>query len=237
MERRRIDCPETEKREQIDFERTPCGVVITECSRFEPRCALACSARCAALLDRRDRRDVDDIDPRVLVVYDGRYGRTTAIADGLSAHLSCDRVTVELADAGACAAPPPADYDAVVIGSSVVRGDHPRSIVEYIANHRDALAAMPVFFFTVGHDDDLHRLWRTTGWLPNATAVFDTPATPRGIWNRFVAWLRRRTPSPADTRFAYSTRVRDFALKIAQELPDPGLAVTMRPARKRIESR
>jgi hypothetical protein len=231
MERKIVDCPETQKREEIDFERTPCGIVIAGCSRFEPRCAVACGARCAAVLDR-DRRGVDDLDPRVLVVYAGGYGRTRALAEALAVHLSRDRLTVEVADADE-AVPPPADYDAVVIGSYVRRGRHPRSVIEYISRHGDALAAMPAFFFSVGENDDLHREWRATGWLPNATAVFEAPRDGRGPLRALASWLRSGEVSVEDARFADGPAVRDFALKIAENIPSPGLIVAMLPPCKR----
>jgi hypothetical protein len=53
MERKRITCPETIKLELIDYDRTPLGVLIAGCSRFLPRCAMACSRQCAAHMDRR----------------------------------------------------------------------------------------------------------------------------------------------------------------------------------------
>lgn len=230
MERRRIDCPETQSREVIDFERTPCGVVITGCSRFEPRCAVSCSGACAKLLDERDRRDVDDVEPRVLVIYAGGESRTRAIAEGLAVHLSCDRLTVELADADSGSAPPPADYDAVVVGSWVRDGRHPRSVIEYVAHYREMLSAMPAYLFSVGNDDDVGRMKRATGWFPSASAVFE-PRKKAGFFRRLAAWYTPSETSAADTRFGYSSRVRDFALKIAEEIPTPELVVTMRPRR------
>ena len=226
MERRHIDCPETERREEIDFERTSCGAVIAGCSRFEPRCAVACSGACAGVLDRRDQGGIDDVDPRVLVVYAGTYGRTRAIAEALAVHLSSDRLTVELANADAPTVPPPADYAAVVIGSSVHHGRDPRSVIDYIVHHRDALSAMPAFFFSVGFDEALHCLWRVTGWLPTASAVFDAPVNESGLLRRFGSWFRPAAVSATDTHFAWP-RVRDFALKIAEDIPAPDLLVTM----------
>jgi hypothetical protein len=56
MERKRITCPETSHLELIDYERTPLGSLIAGCSRFLPRCAVACSRECAACMDRLARR-------------------------------------------------------------------------------------------------------------------------------------------------------------------------------------
>jgi hypothetical protein len=212
-----IKCPETERLEEIDFERTPCGIVIAGCSRFEPHCAVACTARCAAALDKLDRRDVEDRDPRVLVVYAGGSGRAKAIAEALSVHLSCDRLAVEVADADE-APPPPQDYDAIVIGTCVHRGRHSRSVLEYIARHGHVLAAMPAFFFSIG-EDDIRRVWRATGRLPDACAVF--AAADHSTLPGFLARFRPRLTSAADLLFAYSRPVHDFALKIADHIPSP----------------
>ncbi len=224
MERQRITCPETAKHEEIELERTPCGVVITGCSRFQPCSAVECTRACAVRLDRRDRRGVDDIAPRVLVVYTSRYAQTKAIALALADHLSRDGLTAELADADAGSVPPPADYEAVVIGSTVRFGRHPRSVIEYIAHYGDALAAMPAFFFSVGNDDDIGRMCRATGWRPTGGAVFEAIAPDR---RRFLHRLGGHEPSATEATFADSPLVRDFALTIGEEVPTPGLVTTM----------
>ena len=60
MERKLITCPETAHLEEIDYERTPLGLVIVGCSRFQPRCALECGCECARRMDRRDRARDDE---------------------------------------------------------------------------------------------------------------------------------------------------------------------------------
>ena len=209
MERQRISCPETDKPEEIELERTPCGIVIAGCSRFQPSSAVECTRACAVRLDRSDQQGVDDIAPRVLVVYTSRHAQTKAIALALADHLSRDGLTAELADADAAAVPPPADYETVVIGSAVRFGRHARSVIEYIGHHGDALAEMPAFFFSVGNDDDIGRMRRATGWRPTGSAVFESIA-------------------PAD-----SLLVRNFAVTIGEEVPTPEWVTTMRPLLQR----
>jgi hypothetical protein len=51
---RLITCPETAHLELIEYDDTPCGMVIAACSRFRPACAVRCPRTCAARLDRRD---------------------------------------------------------------------------------------------------------------------------------------------------------------------------------------
>lgn len=192
MERKRIICPETGHEEEIDIERTPHGAVITGCSRFDPRRAVTCGGPCAVVIDRDDRRDVDDRTERVLVVVASGHGPTNVIAELLARYLAQDGFTVERADADARTSPAPADYDAVVIGSRVRFGRHPPSVIAYIAHHRDDLATMPAYFFAVGGRVD--RMTRATGWHPMASEVFD------------VGWIDE-------------VRVHELAARIGENVP------------------
>jgi hypothetical protein len=53
MERKLVTCPETAHLEEIEYESTPCGMLIASCSRFQPRRDVECARECAARLDRR----------------------------------------------------------------------------------------------------------------------------------------------------------------------------------------
>lgn len=53
MERKLVTCPESAHLEEIEFEQTPCGMVITACSRYSGD--VRCARECAARLDRRAR--------------------------------------------------------------------------------------------------------------------------------------------------------------------------------------
>jgi len=163
MERKRITCPETAHLEVIDLERTPFGSVITSCSR-----GVLCGGECARRMDLRER---DERGERVMVGFASYDSATQAIAQSLAEVLQRDGLVVEVADVARGAAPPPADYDAVVLGSRVRFGLPARAAVDYVARHRDALAGMPAFWFTVGrpaHD----RITSRTGWVPAAFAQF-----------------------------------------------------------------
>jgi hypothetical protein len=50
-----ITCPESAHLEQIEYEATPCGLLIVACTRFQPHDAVTCARECAARLDRRSR--------------------------------------------------------------------------------------------------------------------------------------------------------------------------------------
>jgi len=130
--------------EVIDCERTPLGMLVTGCTRFSSG-AVGCNGECARRFDARDRANNADPTERVLVVYAGSREPAEAIAQVLRA----DDFTVELADARLHGAPPPEDYDAVVL---VVRSsglDHTKEIDAYAREHEEGLRDRPSHVFTV----------------------------------------------------------------------------------------
>jgi len=52
---RLVTCPETAHLELIEYDETPLGMLIRECSRFRPACAVTCGRTCAARLDQATR--------------------------------------------------------------------------------------------------------------------------------------------------------------------------------------
>jgi hypothetical protein len=202
VERKRITCPETAHLEEVDLEPTPLGIVVVGCSRFEPRCEVQCTRECARRMDHRERYDADDRGERVLVVYaDAR--RTRPLSNALAAALSGEGMIVEQADAG-LAAPPPSDYDAVVIGTSLRFGRFPRGVRAYLAEHRAALAQIPTFLYVVDRSDGIDELARAVGWQPTfAIGIADPP------W--YVRWFGE--PMERDAR------VRELARVVVGEMP------------------
>lgn len=185
MERKRITCPETAHLEVIELEHTPCGIVIAGCSRGVP-----CSHECARRMDLRD--GTDQRNERVLVAFASYDGATQGVAQTIADALRRDGLAVEVADVARGVAPPPEDYDAVVLGSRVRFGIPSRAAVDYVGRYREALRAMPAFWFTVGRPT-LDRITSRTGWVPGRVAQF------------------RRTTERAD--------VETFARSIADEIP------------------
>jgi menaquinone-dependent protoporphyrinogen IX oxidase len=169
-------------------------------------------------MDRRDRIVNDDRNERVLVVVAGRDVRATTIAELVVESLTRDHLMVDLANAELRAGPSPADYEIVLIGSSIRFGRYASSIIRYITHHLDALAAIPGVFFAVCDasppysDDDpgghIARITRATGWSPIRSATF---AKAR----RFANWLGARpTISIADR-----LRARELAAMVVDEVP------------------
>jgi hypothetical protein len=208
MERRRITCPDSAHLEEVDFERTAHGLVVAGCSRFAPSCAVTCGGECARRLDRKEQ--LHDARDRVLVVY-GRAAWTQPVATALAELLLHDGFVVEMADADACAAPPPDDYDCVLIGSPQRLGRSTRAILEYVEQHRDALATMPAFWFAVGRMivPAPDRMQRATGWLPTRTFAIVRPS-------RSVRWF-------GDPNAKRAPQVCELARTVADEIPAPDI--------------
>jgi hypothetical protein len=174
MERKQLTCPETGNLEEVEVDETRHGLVIASCSRFTPRRDVQCTRECTRRLERLERRD--DHRERVLIVY-GDPARTEPTAARLAALLARDGLIVELADADHGSAPPPQDYEAVVIGTARGRWFRTRGIARYLQRHRAALAALPTFLFTLDGDPAtrMGRLAERTGWLPKHAAAIDVP--------------------------------------------------------------
>lgn len=174
-ERKRITCPESAHLEEVDLERTPLGLVVLGCSKFEPRCDVACARECARRLDARQHSD--DANDRVLIVY-SRAAWTHPVADALADLLRHDHFHVELADADLGGTPPPSDYDAVVVGTPQRLGRRARPIIDYVSQYRDALSSMTAVWFCVGGNDRASgaSMQRATGWLPAHVSAIVRPS-------------------------------------------------------------
>ncbi len=81
---------------------------------------------------------------RALVVYATKHGSTREIADAVAAELRTAFSDVDVREAGS--APPPAGYDAMVIGGPMIMGWH-RDAEKYVKRHRDQLANIPFALF------------------------------------------------------------------------------------------
>jgi hypothetical protein len=144
MERRAITCPMTAHLEVIDYERTSLGILVEGCSRFSPG-DIRCNRECSRRLDRRDRADNDDPTERVLVVY----ARERVPAEAIAYALRLDDFIVELADACVSGAPPPEDYDAVVIVAQPNWLNYTHATDAYAREHAAGLRDRPSRTFSV----------------------------------------------------------------------------------------
>ena len=81
---------------------------------------------------------------RALLVYATKHGSTREVADAVATELRAAFSDVDVREAGS--APPPAGYDAVVVGGPMIMGWH-RDAERYVKKHRDQLASVPFALF------------------------------------------------------------------------------------------
>ena len=118
-----------------------------------------------------------NVRERILILLANLHDDAARIATMLAAELAVDGLTVALADLASGHVPRLADYDAVIIGTRVRLGENDRALTSYIREHLSELAALPAFWYCVGHGsyrgDSAARLpARRTGWQPTATWSF-----------------------------------------------------------------
>ncbi len=199
---------------------------------------------------------------RILIVFASAHGQTHLIADTLAGHLRELGHGVELADARPGGVPPPADYDAVLIGSRVQFGRHANEIVEYVVANRHELAAMPAGFFSVsmaaakrgaGPDPEgyMDGLFDATGWRPARFAAFAGGLPYRKyspVMRLVMKWISRRAGHTTDTsrdhQFTNWDAVKRFAHDFSHDViawgmntDDGATTVPLPPADDRVISR
>jgi len=85
---------------------------------------------------------------KILIAVASKHGGTRAIADAIGAEMNRAGQQAEVYDAAQ--APPPAGYDAAVVGSAVYAGSWLAEARDYVQQNQAALAAMPVWLFSSG---------------------------------------------------------------------------------------
>lgn len=92
----------------------------------------------------------------VLVAYASRHGATEGIAARIAGRITAAGATVDLRQVGAVESLD--TYEAVVFGAPVYDQSWPPEAEQFVNRHRDALAARPVWLFSVGSFGDTKRL-------------------------------------------------------------------------------
>jgi hypothetical protein len=211
MERKLITCPGYAHLEEIEMERTPCGILIGSCTRFSPPSAVTCARECAVLMDRRDRLRAPDHRERVLLLYADDHAHR--LAEQLAAVLGADDLVVELADAEMPSAPAPQDYGAVVVIAPVRRRRLARASAEYVSSHRDALTGIPWYFVPIST--------RSAEDLPAGEAAASVSSST-GSTPRYAAAISMHTRSST----TLDQHIRALAEKIADEIPNVDSSTT-----------
>jgi menaquinone-dependent protoporphyrinogen oxidase len=136
--------------------------------------------------------------PRILVVYHSAEGQTARIANRLRAVLEQEALDVTCLTTDV--APPPDEFDGVVVGDSIHAGQHSKQLNDYVSEHVERLNAMPAALFQVSltsADDSpesaaeagalVAKLLDATGFDPDLVARFAGALA----YTRY-GWMKRR---------------------------------------------
>jgi menaquinone-dependent protoporphyrinogen oxidase len=138
---------------------------------------------------------------RILVIYGTHYGETCVVATRIANRLREFGHEVDLVDARLCTEHvPPADYDAVILGSRIEFGRFANEVLQYVRTNRALLDDIPTAFFSVsmaaadevqgvGHDPSgyLAAMTDQLGWQPTISAAF-----AGGLPYRKYGWVMRK---------------------------------------------
>jgi menaquinone-dependent protoporphyrinogen oxidase len=178
---------------------------------------------------------------RILLLFASSYGHTRDIAWTIERVLRRRGHAVDLIDSRR-AAPSPAEYDAVVIGSRVQFGRHAAAIRRYVKRHRDELVGVPTAFFSVSMstvDPDpepyLQRFIDQTGWKPSRSielagglAYRHYNPLLRLVMKRIARKAGHSTDTARDHDFTDWGAVRQFAGAIADDVTRAAGAQSLR---------
>ena len=182
---------------------------------------------------------------RVLILYGTSYGQTAKIARRMDDLLTASGEIVTLVDASN--QPPgltPREFDGIIVGGSIIRGRHQKSVRRFVHVHWGMLNAMPSAFFSVSGaaaSRDLtvraeaqrfvDAFLGETGWHP---ALSETIAGAMAYtkYNPIVRWIVKRASNPAggptdtsrDHEFTGWAQVQRFVEAFEATLPAPTAA-------------
>jgi len=89
---------------------------------------------------------------KVLVVYGSKRGTTGEIAESVARELQSQGLTVDVVPVAEADGVP--RYDAVIVGGALYIERWYRTARRFVRSHREALAAVPVWFFSSGPLDN-----------------------------------------------------------------------------------
>jgi menaquinone-dependent protoporphyrinogen oxidase len=182
---------------------------------------------------------------RILIFYGTSYGQTAKIARRMDDLLTASGEIVTLVDASS--QPPgltPREFDGIIVGGSIIRGRHQKSVRRFVHVHRDVLNAMPSAFFSVSGaaaspDQDARAEARRfvdaflgeTGWDP-ALSESIAGAMAYTKYNPIVRWIVKRASKPLggptdtsrDHEFTDWAQVERFVEAFEAALPAPTAA-------------
>ncbi len=175
---------------------------------------------------------------KLLLLSASVYGHVTKVCEAMRPVLErADLEVVQATDSDRL--PEPAEFDAVIIGSSIRNGKHNPAIISYIESHQAALSERPSAFFSVNlvarkpHKSTpetnpyVRKFLQNSPWQPDQVGVFGGQLNYRRYkamdrWViRFIMWMNKG-PTDLDTNADFTDwdAVRDFAERFAKLATD-----------------
>jgi menaquinone-dependent protoporphyrinogen oxidase len=191
-----------------------------------------------------DDRPGGPMSARILILYGTSYGQTAKVAQyigdcitsrgGIARIVDADQIPAELTLR---------DFDGVIIGASVIRGQHQRAVKRFVMRQRELLNAMPAAFFSVSgsaasRDESGKRdaegciasFLHATGWQPaHVESIAGAMAYTK--YNVLYRWIlkqiSKRNGGPTDTSRDHDltdwAQVQQFAEVFLDAIPDGAL--------------
>ena len=162
----------------------------------------------------------------VLVAVASKHGGTRGIAEAVADELRAMGIEAEVRDVDEVA--DPGHYDAVVLGSAVYMGNWMEDAQRFVAGHREALAAVPVWLFSSGplgreepqpkgDPNGLDEFMKATGAREHRIFVGRLDKSQLGLGERLAA----KVVKAPEGDFRDWEAIRDWAREIGGALRTP----------------
>jgi menaquinone-dependent protoporphyrinogen oxidase len=175
---------------------------------------------------------------QILIVYGSTYGQTAKISERLQQLLACQGAFVAAYRGDKL---PSAlrleDYDAILVGASLIRDQYQKYIEQFVLEHRRELQRVTTAFFAVSGSaagpaaeqsaalDRMKAFCLKTGWVPTLSASFGG-AMSFTKYNLLLRWIMKRisqkkggpTDTSKDHELTNWAQVEEFAHEVVTQV-------------------
>ena len=180
--------------------------------------------------------------PNILIVYGTSYGQSGKIASAIGQELEKVGHRVSIFESQfAPQSPELQNYDAIIVGASLIAGRYQRSLKNWVKVHSPTLTQKPSAFYSVcmairAKEESAKGQVRNTvtdffkwsNWQPETWTIFAGAACyTKYNWfiKRMMRWISQKAGGDTDMTRDYEytnwNDVRDFAQKISERLLMP----------------
>ena len=175
---------------------------------------------------------------QVLIVYGSTHGQTAKISERLQQLLSCQGAFVAAYRGDKLPAQLRLeDYDAILVGASLIRDQYQKYIEQFVLQHRRELQRVTTAFFAVSGSaagsaseqsaalDRMKEFCMKTGWVPTLSASFGG-AISFTRYNVLLRWIMKRisqkkggpTDTSTDHELTNWAQVEEFAHELVSQV-------------------